>query len=196
MLQRSALVVCLLSALSSFAAPLEPVPAEPNSPRSGLLLQVLHYDGATNGTVTVQVKNPTAAAQDFSPRGLFFVPDVDPDHAPQRLGAVGSLLQKGAKDRADTLRLGPGQSATLMLDVFCIDSHRPSPSSSTPFRVGKERMPRQLSQSIDSNTKAAATSLGGVNAPPAKSAVQQEVWKTRDQKWIKLDGEGSQEANK
>lgn len=196
MLQRSALVVCLLSALSSFAATFDPVPAEPNTPRSGLELQVLQYDGATNGTITVQVKNPTRAAQDFSPRGLFFVPDVDPDHAPQRLGAVGSLLQKGATARTDTLHLAAGQSATLMLDVFCIDSHRPSPSSATPFRVGKERMPRQLSQSIDTNTKAATTTLGGVNAAPAKSAVQQEVWNARNQKWIKLDGEGKQEAGK
>jgi len=33
-------------------------------------------------------------------------------------------------------------------------------------------------------------------APAAKGAVQSEVWKNRDKKWIKLDGEGEQEAAK
>ena len=37
---------------------------------------------------------------------------------------------------------------------------------------------------------------GGVSAPAAKGAVQSQVWKNRDKKWIKLDGEGEQEAAK
>ena len=32
--------------------------------------------------------------------------------------------------------------------------------------------------------------------PAAKSEIQSEVWKSRDAKWIKLDGEGQQEATK
>jgi hypothetical protein len=35
-----------------------------------------------------------------------------------------------------------------------------------------------------------------VSAPSAKGAVQQQVWKNRDGKWIRLEGEGSQEAHK
>ena len=32
--------------------------------------------------------------------------------------------------------------------------------------------------------------------PAAKSAIQSEVWKSRDAKWVELDGEGAQEAAK
>ena len=51
-------------------------------------------------------------------------------------------------------------------------------------------------QSIDADATRAAASYGGVSAPAAKSAVQSEVWKNRDKKWIKLEGEGAQEAAK
>ena len=84
----------------------------------------------------------------------------------------------------------------MTLDVYCIDSHRASPSSSTSFRVAKERAPKPLVQSIDEDASRAAADYGGVSAPAAKGAVQSEVWKNRDKKWIKLDGEGAQEAAK
>ncbi len=193
---RSALLVCLVSAVSASAAQFDPLPAEPGASRSGLLVRVVRYEGSTNGAITVELKNPTGGDAEFSARGLFFVPQVDPDKAPQRLGAVGPFLLEGRGDRREALRLGAGKSATLTLDVYCIDSHRSSPSSDTPFRVGKERMPPKLSQAIDANTKRAAAPLGGVAAPAAKSSNQGEVWKTRDEKWIKLDGEGRQEATK
>ncbi|MGV3622728.1 MAG: hypothetical protein ACO1OB_18055 [Archangium sp.] len=196
MLRASALVVCLLSSLPSIAAKFEPVPAEPKAKPNGLQMRVVRYNGGTNGAITVEVKNPTSAPLEFAAAGVFFVPNVNPDNAPQRLGAVGPFIRSGKKDREEKLMLGANETAELTLDVYCIDSHRPSPNSETPFRIASERMPRELSQGIDANTKNAAKSYGGVNAAPAKSAVQSEVWKTRDAKWIKLDGEGKQEANK
>ncbi len=42
----------------------------------------------------------------------------------------------------------------------------------------------------------AAAPYGGVSSPRAKGAVHQQVWKNRDDKWIKLGGEGAQEAGK
>ena len=192
---RSAILSCLVAALPAVAATaFDPLPPNPNEKPSGLLIRVVRYEGSTNGGMTVEVKNPTAQPVEFSPGGLFFVPQVDPDKAPQRLGAVGSFLLKGQP--AEKVTVGAGGALQLGLDVYCIDSHRSSPSSSTPFRIGKERMPRQLTQAIDANSKKAADSLGGVHAAPAKSAVQGEVWKTRNEKWIKLDGESKQEANK
>ncbi len=190
----SALMLCLLSSLPSFAAKFQPVPAEPNAKPTGLQMRVLRYNGGTNGAITVELKNPTGAPLEFAAQGVFFVPDVDPDKSPQRLGAVGPFIRTGKKDREDKLSLAANETAELTLDVYCIDSHRPSPNSETPFRISTERMPRELSQGIDENTKNAAKGYGGVNAAPAKSAVQTEVWNTRNKKWIKLDGEGKQEA--
>ncbi len=188
---RTALVVCLALAVPAVAASFDPLPG---SPPNGLLLRVVKYDGSVNGAITVEVKNPTATPVDFVAAGLFFVPDVDPDHAPQRLGAVGGFVHQAT--RGEKLTLAAGATETLTLDVYCIDSHRPSPSTATPFRVAKERMPPQLARDIDTNAKNASSRYGGVAAPAAKSVVQGEVWKSRDGKWIKLDGEGKQEAGK
>jgi hypothetical protein len=84
----------------------------------------------------------------------------------------------------------------MKIDVYCIDSHRASPSSSTSFRMAKDRVPKPMIDAINQDAAAATTQLGGAPAAPAKSTVQSEVWKNRDKKWISLDGEGAQEAAK
>lgn len=166
---------------------------------SPLLMRIVQYEGSTNGAITVEVKNPTGQTQEFSAKGIYFVPTGNPNEAPQRLGAVGPFqLQSanGTSQRMDHTAIGAGATARMTLDVYCIDSHRASPSSSTSFRVAKERAPKPLVQSIDQDATRAAADYGGVSAPAAKGAVQSEVWKNRDKKWIKLDGEGAQEAAK
>ncbi len=159
-----------------------------------LQVKVVQYDGATNGKLTVTVRNTGTAAMKFAANGLYFVPDGDPDQAPQRLGAVGPMEIAGK--RKESVMVGAGASVTLTLDVFCIDSHRASPTSETPFTVGKSRMPQTLTRDIDRKAKMAADKAGGFAAPAATSAVQSEVWATRDARWIELDGEGDQEADK
>ena len=57
-------------------------------------------------------------------------------------------------------------------------------------------MPESLTRAISADAEKAAAAYGGVSAAPAKSAVQSEVWKNRDKKWIELDGEGRQEIGK
>jgi len=166
---------------------------------SPLLMRIVQYQGSTNGAITVEVKNPTGEPQEFSAKGIYFVPTANANEAPQRLGAVGPFqLQSasGVSQRLDRTTIAPGATARMTLDVYCIDSHRASPSSSTSFRVAKERAPKPLVQSIDDDATRAAAEYGGVSAPAAKSAVQSEVWKNRDKKWIKLEGEGAQEAAK
>src|SRR5439155_446066 len=118
----------------------------------------------------------------------YFVPQMNPDVAPQRLGAVGSQV----------LNLRAGETEKLTLPVYCIDSHRGAPSDATPFRVAGDRIPVELSSTIKSEATKASAGYGGLDsaAPAAKSAVQGQVWKYRDQKWIKLQGEGPQEATK
>jgi hypothetical protein len=188
-------LLCALAG-SAGAASFTPVPAMEGQPKGHLGLRVVSYNGGTNGAITVEVMNQGQTQETFVAQGLFFVPNGDPNSAPQRLGAVGPFQQRGSDTRKDSLSLAPGESVTVTLDVYCIDSHRSSPSSSTQFHLGATRMPRDLSNQINSAANDAAAPYGGVSKPAAKSAVQSEVWKNRDKKWIKLDGEGAQEATK
>lgn len=172
----------------------------PKAQRGNLQVRVVSYDGSTNGELTIQVKNTSKKPMVFMARGLYFVPDGNPDEAPQRLGAVGPFeIRRDGTDevsRAEKLTIAAGQTVDLTLDVFCIDSHRASPTSSTPFTIGKTKMPASLAADIDVKAKRAVKAVGGFDAPAATEAVQAEVWKTRDARWIKLDGEGTQEAAK
>jgi hypothetical protein len=172
----------------------------PKAERGNLQLRVVSYDGSVNGALSVEVKNTSKKPVVFIAKGLYFVPDGNPDEAPQRLGAVGpfEIVSDGSDDetRAEKLTIAAGQTAELTLDVFCIDSHRSSPSSSTPFTIGRTKMPTALARDIDVGAKRAAKSAGGFAAPAATEAVQSEVWKQRDKKWIELDGESAQEAGK
>jgi hypothetical protein len=198
-----ALVVLTLGGSSAWATPkARPVPAETKG-KSGLELAVVSYDGSVNGELTVDVKNPGKKPLTFIATGLYFVPQGDADSAPQRLGAVGPMQIAGAKDaedqapkRVDTLEVPAGATVRVKLDVFCIDSHRPSPTSSTGFGLASTRLPGKLRGTIEARAKVVADEAGGYAAPAAKSRVQSEVWTARDAAWIKLDGEGKQETAK
>jgi hypothetical protein len=206
MIHRTLIAVCFGLLLLPFAPPaaaaaatgFEKLPGEQGK-TSPLLMRIVEYQGSTNGAITVEVKNPTGQPQEFNARGVYFVPTGNANEAPQRLGAVGPFqLQSsnGASQRMTHTTIAAGATARMTLDVYCIDSHRASPSSSTSFRVAKERAPKPLIESIESDAARSTAHMGGVSAPAAKSAVQSEVWKNRDKKWIRLDGEGAQEARK
>ena len=180
------------------AVPAVPAPAATNS---GLDLKVVSYDGAVNGELTVEVKNTTKIARTFTATGLYFVPDGNADEAPQRLGAVGPMQIAGdgganGTQRVEKLVIQPGAAMKVKLDVFCIDSHRPSPTSKNQFNVGSKRLPAKLRTTIESRSKTAVDNAGGYAAPAAKSAVQSQVWEARDAEWVKIDGEGKQETRK
>jgi hypothetical protein len=170
-------------------------------PDSSLQIRAVEYDGSVNGTLNVQIKNTQKTAQKFTATGLYFVPQGDPDTAPQRLGAVGPMqLAKDSKKEQASIEVPAGATVDIALDVFCIDSHRGSPGPENIFEVGAKRMPKQLSQQIEHSADdavAAARKSGEAQPrPAAKDAIQSQVWKSRDQKWIELDGEGKQEAGK
>lgn len=190
-------VVSTVAAASGAFAPLPSTPERglgTTHARNGLEARVVAYNGSTNGTMTVEVRNTRPSAIEFVADGLYFVPGGDPDHAPQRLGAVGPYQAKG--QRHERLAIAPGETVRADLDVYCIDSQRPSPSSSTPFSIAKERMPAKLHRAIVREATEASAATGGVSAPASKAAVQSTVWRNRDQSWIKLQGEGKQEAGK
>jgi len=163
-------------------------------PDSQLQIRAVEYNGSVNGTLRVQIKNTGKTAQKFSATGLYFVPEGNPDTAPQRLGAVGPMQMDGKKDLT-SIDVPAGATVDVALDVFCIDSHRSSPSTKNAFDVGATRMPKVLSQQIETSADAAVKSSGAPR-PAAKGAIQSEVWKSRDSKWIELDGEGKQEVGK
>ena len=190
-------LVILRPAVAAAATDFDKLPGEQGK-QSPLLMRIVKYDGSTNGAITVDVKNPTDKPQEFSAKGIYFVPTGNPNEAPQRLGAVGpfQLQSTHGPQRTDHTTIAPGATARMTLDVYCIDSHRASPSSSTSFRPAKERMPAPLMRAIDADAEKSAAGLGGLSSPAAKGAVQGEVWKNRDKKWIKLDGEGAQESRK
>ena len=121
-----------------------------------------------------------------------------PTWRPSGWGRSGPFMLHGAgkKERREKMTVAPGATERLSLDVYCIDSHRASPSSATSFRIAKDRVPESLTRAISDSAEQAAKPYGGVSAAPAKSVVQSEVWKNRDKKWIELDGEGRQEIGK
>jgi len=190
-------LVILRSAPAPAATEFDKLPGEQGK-TSPLMLRIVKYDGSTNGAITVDVKNPTDKPQEFSAKGIYFVPTGNPNEAPQRLGAVGpfQLQSTNGPQRLDHTSIAQGATARMTLDVYCIDSHRGSPSSSTSFKVAKDRVPAPLMRAIDDDAAKAAAPVVGVSAPAAKGSVQSEVWKNRNKKWIKLEGEGAQEMNK
>jgi hypothetical protein len=179
------------------AAPFEKLPGAQGK-TSPLLMRVVKYRGNTNGAITIEVKNPTSEDQEFTAKGIYFVPQGPANEAPQRLGAVGpfQLQTSEGPKRLRTTTIAAGATERMTLDVYCIDSHRASPSSSTNFHVAKARAPEALMNDIDAAAERSASRYGGVSAAAAKPAVQSEVWRNRDKKWIKLEGEGAQEAGK
>src|SRR5262249_37087456 len=87
-------------------------------PGGNLQLRVVKYDGEVNGQLTVEVHNGSKRAASFTARGLYFMPDGDPDRAPQRLGAVGPM--EIGETREDEVRVPAGGTVEVTLDVFCV----------------------------------------------------------------------------
>jgi hypothetical protein len=197
-------VSILLVPLAASAQPARQNTAFHTVPDAKLEVRAVEYDGSVNGTLKVQVKNADKVAHQFSATGLYFVPEGDPNSAPQRLGAVGPMrLGADAKERTQ-IDVPAGQTIEVALDVFCIDSHRGAPTPANKFDVGATRMPPELSQAIEQRADAAVseakaahpTAAPATTREMAKGAIQSGVWQTRDRKWTKLDGEGQQETGK
>jgi len=193
LIRLAAFVGLLVASTFVAAKPPTPLPALEGG-RSNLAVRIIRYTGGVNGEMVVEVQNNGTRPEVFNAQGLYFVPDGDPDKAPQRLGAAGpfQIEGKGEPRSLDKLPLPPKAKAQVRLQVFCIDSHRSSPTAQNSFHLGKERLPKQLRTEIDSKAKAALGRHGG-RMPAAKSAIQSEVWQARDKNWIKLDGERKQE---
>lgn len=161
-----------------------------------LEIRVVRYDGSTNGKMVVDVRNSGKASTRFVAEGIYFIPAGDPEKAPQRLGAAGpfTVVGGGKPSSLQELVLQPNETRQIQLDVFCIDSHRGSPNSSTRFSVAGKRMPKELRQTIASDAaKIIRRNKGDV--AKSKDEIQSTTWQARDRKWIKLEGERKQEKS-
>lgn len=175
-----------------------PVPSpEAGAKNTAVKLKVVGYGGNTNGEMIVEVVNDTRKPSKFEPKGLYFVPQGDPETAPQRLGAAGpfEVAEGDGWKNSEALTLKPGERKKVKLQVFCIDSHRSSPNPSTPFALASDRMPKELAVEVYSGTDAILKANKVTNAKHAKSAVQSHMWQTRDKKWVKLQGERKNEKS-
>lgn len=197
---RISLVTLLLLAIAPGTAGADSFVAVPKldgaKTSEGLQIKFVRYTGGTNGEMIVDVKNTSKRIRTFAAEGIFFVPKGDPEKSPQRLGAAGpfDLVQGKRRQEQNELSLQPGQVERLHLAVFCIDSHRSSPSASHEFKIAKKRVPKQLRAKIKAGTKRIIhQNKGNSKARATKSAIQSHVWKSRDKDWIPLEGERAQE---
>jgi nucleoside 2-deoxyribosyltransferase len=169
----------------------------PGAKGKALEMRTITYNGSTNGRMVIEVTNTGKTKQSFDAAGLYFVPGGDPEKAPQRLGAAGPfevVTKKGTSEAIEQLDVAPGDTVKLELHVFCIDSHRSSPDSTTPFEVAAKRMPKKLRTEINAETKKILKKHKNKVAPAA-SEIQSHVWKSRDAKWIELEGERANEKS-
>jgi hypothetical protein len=179
---------------SALAQTLKRVPSIDGKAQA-LTMRVVAYDGSTNGRMVVEVVNSGQRAETFIADGIYFVPGGNPEVAPQRLGAAGPIIivENGVeKTYLEGVTIPPGSKQTVRLEVFCIDSHRSSPSSDTKFGFANERLPRELRQKITHGAQRIIRENQG-DVSKAKPAIQSHMWETRDADWIKLDGERKQE---
>jgi hypothetical protein len=191
-------MISLLVSLSAVAMAKPAFSKVPGSKgKKPLVMRTVSYNGGTNGRMVIEVKNDGKTAQRFEAGGIYFVPGGDPEKAPQRLGAAGpfEIVTDGAPsgEAIESIEVPAGKTVQLELHVFCIDSHRSSPSSETKFSAAKDRMPKQLRDKIQDGTKEIMKKHKNA-APAATGEIQSHVWSTRDADWIELQGERKGEA--
>lgn len=187
------LLVTLLMSSPAFAGDFVKIPGYKD-----LVLHIVGYDGNTNGEMIVEVKNTGKTLRTFDAVGIFFVPTLDADEAPQRLGAAGpstEVMTDKKRVHHNAVPIAAGQVKRLNLEVFCIDSHRASPTSKTPFTLAKKLLPKQLAGEIRTTNKDIYRANGN-DVKKAKGAIQDNMWMNRDKAWIPVEGEGVQEAVK
>jgi hypothetical protein len=192
-----ALALALVAGMAIDAAaagPYQRLPALNKSSKS-LRIRFVRYTGGTNGRMIVDLRNTSRKSAAFTPDGLYFVPKVDPERAPQRLGAAGPFELDKQSQAQRKLTIAPGKTVRLRLQVFCLDSHRASPAASHRFRVAKKRLPKSLRKKIVRRARKAYDMNKSRGYRAQKSAMQSEIWRTRNAKWKKLEGERKNEKS-
>jgi len=173
-----------------------PMPARAGQTNS-LKIKFVRYTGGASGRMVVDLRNDSRKSTTFQPKGLFFVPQMDPERAPQRLGAAGPFEVDQGQGWVlhQKISVRPGKTVRVKLQVFCLDSHRSSPSVSQRFRIAKKLLPKSIRKTIVAGAAKTYRKYKGRLAAPAASEVQGKVWRTRNKKWIKIEGERKNEKS-
>lgn len=164
-----------------------PLPAQKGR-STRLEIRFVEYKG---GQVIADVRNRTRRPLVFDPQGLYFVPDGNPEKAPQRMGAAGTfeVLESEAWKVRDKMKVAAKKVMRVRLQVFCLDSHRASPSNGQGFSVARRRLPRGLQKRIVKGANSALMGRGARQLPSARNSAQAHIWKVRNSRWIRLEGE-------
>jgi hypothetical protein len=185
------------SAVFANAWPLPPETSE--EPRSGLLVSVLRYDGASHGHLLVEIENASSSAATFSSVGLYFIPERASDVAVQRLAALDgfqleSKRKKISPHRLTSMSLGAGQKVRVYVFVYSLDPQRHLSGSKTPYRVATSRLPISLMNALADGVERETQRQAGLDRDSVDSMVQRRVNDIRRANWVTLEGEGPLEA--
>jgi hypothetical protein len=139
-----------------------------------------------SGRMIVDVRNGGSGTEAFSATGLYFVPDMNAEQAPQREVAAGPFVATSGR-RMTTVDVGARATVRLRLQVFCLDYDRPSPTLRTPFKLAGRRLPSQLTTMIE--TGAEAILRRPIGQGYSTAAIQSHVWNVRKLHVVQLEGE-------
>jgi hypothetical protein len=193
-----ALAVGLMGAFAASASaddqfhPMPPAPGQDGK----FELRVVQYDDGVHGEMTVEVKNLSNVANNFSARGLYFVPDDNPNTAPQRLAVVGGVRTGSEDAPRDLVQVAAGGTMKVRFDVYCIDEDRHSPEASTQFTLAKNRLPAELQVAIEGATREVVKTIKLKADDDQQRRIQPLVWMARRDpavRSLKLRGDGAQE---
>lgn len=159
-----------------------------------LHIKVLGYRG---WKMEIVVTNKSHSPRSFEPNGLYFIPKGSPERAPQRLAASGPFYAKMSRKWArhtKGIKIPANSQQKLRLEVFCLDSHRSSPRNGQAFRLANKRLPQSLRRVFRKN------SIKYMKQHKSRShfrgANQSMIWRERNKKWIKLEGERKNERRR
>lgn len=181
-----------MAAVASADDKFHPLPAAPGQ-HGRFELRVVQYDDGVHGEMTVEVHNLSATPAAFSARGLYFLPDNNPDSAPQRLAVVGGIRTGSEDAPRDLIQLAAGASTRVRFDVYCIDEDRHAPETTTDFTMASARLPERLSAELESDTAAVVKTIKLKADDDQLRRIQPLVWSARRDVRVKLKGDGAQE---
>jgi len=187
-----ALVFSSPAALADGFVPLPSIEAQASTKAYFQTSLKIRFVKFVRGKAIVELRNDGAFKTTFKAQGLFFVPEVNPERAPQRMVAAGPFYVASRSTPLSSLGIAAGKKARVTLNVFCLDAHRSYPSDGQRYRIAKARLPKDLRSAI---SRGAATIVNSASARQASYRLQSHIWTVRSGDWVRLEGERKSERH-